>query len=497
MKIGRNQPCPCGSGKKYKKCCLGKEGDPAANVDQSQFGRHILRRTEESMIQRLLDYAADEFGEELFQEGWADFMIWGEYEVEEDLLQEFEAVFAPWLVFDWDIADFLEDPYPEGDEAMPELPLKTIAMLYAEEQEDTLDSYQKRYLEAVSRAPYSYYQVVGVAPGQSLTLKNLLIPETVTVSESQAATEEVKGCILLTKVVCLDGVCVMVGAFPVPVPPEYHSFLIDLRGHISDAHGGLTQERLREYELELRRLLFSIIEKTGDSHTPQVSNTDGEPLVPTKLLYELKCSPAEAFHCLKSLAAGEKESDILAGAAYDRSGELASVQFSWLKKGNARNAGMPNTVMGNLTIEKDRLTVEVNSENRSRIIQDEIQSRLNNKAVYKNSVLTSVEKMLEGKSAGEGGAEFEKNARAQEELMQIPEIRQQISEMAQKHWEDWVDTPIPMLDDMTPRQAAKDPVGREKLEGLFLHYEAMQKNQPGNPFHVDIEQLKKMVGYQE
>jgi hypothetical protein len=24
-KIGRNEPCPCGSGKKYKKCCLGKD----------------------------------------------------------------------------------------------------------------------------------------------------------------------------------------------------------------------------------------------------------------------------------------------------------------------------------------------------------------------------------------------------------------------------------------------------------------------------------------
>ena len=23
-KVGRNEPCPCGSGKKYKKCCLGK-----------------------------------------------------------------------------------------------------------------------------------------------------------------------------------------------------------------------------------------------------------------------------------------------------------------------------------------------------------------------------------------------------------------------------------------------------------------------------------------
>ena len=24
-KIGRNEPCPCGSGRKYKRCCLGKE----------------------------------------------------------------------------------------------------------------------------------------------------------------------------------------------------------------------------------------------------------------------------------------------------------------------------------------------------------------------------------------------------------------------------------------------------------------------------------------
>jgi uncharacterized protein YecA (UPF0149 family) len=23
-RIGRNDPCPCGSGKKYKKCCMGK-----------------------------------------------------------------------------------------------------------------------------------------------------------------------------------------------------------------------------------------------------------------------------------------------------------------------------------------------------------------------------------------------------------------------------------------------------------------------------------------
>ena len=27
MKVGRNEPCPCGSGKKYKHCCLNKDAD--------------------------------------------------------------------------------------------------------------------------------------------------------------------------------------------------------------------------------------------------------------------------------------------------------------------------------------------------------------------------------------------------------------------------------------------------------------------------------------
>jgi len=30
MKVGRNDPCPCGSGLKYKKCCLPKEEEQEA-----------------------------------------------------------------------------------------------------------------------------------------------------------------------------------------------------------------------------------------------------------------------------------------------------------------------------------------------------------------------------------------------------------------------------------------------------------------------------------
>ena len=37
-RVGRNQPCPCGSGKKYKKCCLAMEtGVPASGQRSPRF----------------------------------------------------------------------------------------------------------------------------------------------------------------------------------------------------------------------------------------------------------------------------------------------------------------------------------------------------------------------------------------------------------------------------------------------------------------------------
>ena len=44
LKVGRNDPCPCGSGIKYKKCCLGKEQDPLGNrLKEVYFKKHRIR----------------------------------------------------------------------------------------------------------------------------------------------------------------------------------------------------------------------------------------------------------------------------------------------------------------------------------------------------------------------------------------------------------------------------------------------------------------------
>jgi methionyl aminopeptidase len=43
-KVGRNDPCPCGSGLKYKKCCLGKkEISLPNNLEELYFKKHRIR----------------------------------------------------------------------------------------------------------------------------------------------------------------------------------------------------------------------------------------------------------------------------------------------------------------------------------------------------------------------------------------------------------------------------------------------------------------------
>ena len=49
MKIGRNAPCPCGSGKKYKKCCLNK-GKEQYLAEAIMYSLQNIKR--ESQIKR-------------------------------------------------------------------------------------------------------------------------------------------------------------------------------------------------------------------------------------------------------------------------------------------------------------------------------------------------------------------------------------------------------------------------------------------------------------
>lgn len=64
MKIGRNESCPCGSGKKYKKCCLDKS-------DEQRLAEAVLRSSEnlknEAHIKQCLHPNKDECDEKIIK----------------------------------------------------------------------------------------------------------------------------------------------------------------------------------------------------------------------------------------------------------------------------------------------------------------------------------------------------------------------------------------------------------------------------------------------
>lgn len=57
-KLGRNKPCPCGSGKKYKKCCLVK------NEEERRLAQEEKLYEKDVSLGRIDPFAGDEEWEE-------------------------------------------------------------------------------------------------------------------------------------------------------------------------------------------------------------------------------------------------------------------------------------------------------------------------------------------------------------------------------------------------------------------------------------------------
>jgi len=62
----RNDPCPCGSGKKYKKCCLPKDRIKSLPIDPYASGA-FSRKERDSAIEKLPRFAM----RPEFEEDWA------------------------------------------------------------------------------------------------------------------------------------------------------------------------------------------------------------------------------------------------------------------------------------------------------------------------------------------------------------------------------------------------------------------------------------------
>ena len=141
-----------------------------------------------------------------------------------------------------------------------------------------------------------------------------------------------------------------------------------------------------------------------------------------------------------------------------------------------------------MTIQKGLLTISVNSLQRA-----EKARKLINKYLGKLAQFSSFEKPLNDDVAKSTKKPKAVKGKEHEELMGIPEVQEALKEHFREYWKNWLDKKIPLLDNMTPREASKHEVGRKKLEALLLDFETDEKKEL-EPFAPNINELRQELG---
>jgi len=426
-KIGRNEPCPCGSGKKYKRCCLTK-GVQAFGFTPEE------RQTALSMLERFVE-------NELGQEDDAAYdSFYDQWDVRLDDLDSTwidlsEAVYNMWFYLDYRLS---------GDALVVDLLI---------DRNPLLDPGVLRYLELLRETALRLYEVIDLSPGESVTFRDILGGTKVTVCDRLGSRSLSRHSLVAARVIARG---------PSGQPEIESGFF-----HIPDLIREQTISQLSSYRKNYRREhpqagVTDFFKEMGpflhdawmscllDPPIPHLTNTDGEDLVITVIRFEVLDSAGleAALNSAKELA---REED---GTAWEWSG--------------ANQKGEPVT-LGLLVLKGEILELECNSVRRGERGRTLLDRLAAGKIRHRSTTHENIEmKIRERLRSGHSD-----NSRAtQEDLPR--EVKEALTLDAQaRYYRKWLDETIPALDDHTPREAAVNAALRPKLIDLIHGLEGM------------------------
>jgi SEC-C motif/Protein of unknown function (DUF2384) len=472
-KIGRNDPCPCGSGKKYKRCCLAQES--AAHSFWAQ-----QRSTSEQLTRDITNFAESKFGDQI-KVAWQDFNL-TDLPVSFDAYPDEQQIFMPYFLFQW-------DPQRPRTGKSASRRGGIVTRWYELEKGKILSDLQRLLLEQATTQPFSFLEVLWSKAGDRIGLRDILLGTETEVVERSASRTLQEGDIVYGHIWNLQTLSILGCVAPIPIPPRWKGDVLGLRRKlrkkVAKQNRDLTSDDLARNADAIRLTYLTI--RDGLYTPPQLANTDGDPLVFHTLKFRIE-SPERAFEALASLAFGQSKEELLEDGEFGKDGKLQRIEFDWRKKGNAKIPSWDNTVLANIKIAGRFLIAEVNSENRAKRLQAEIEKRLDASAVHQGTSAKTAEEML---------AKAPKRPRApdgddlEQALLHDPEARGHFQQIIQKQVEDWVYQKVPALGGRTPLQAVQDPDGREIVESLLLDWERRGSYQAG--IRPDFDAVRKLL----
>jgi len=439
-KVGRNDPCPCGSGRKYKKCHL--PVDQAERASQRKSAKdHDL---DGELARELGEYAMLRFGSE-----WRRFT--------KDFVDASEALqlAVPWSVYQYRV---------QG---------QTVLEWYLEEHGQRMSRAERGWLGAQQAAWLSVWEVTHVEPGQSITLRDLLSHEERCVREASGSRTLVVRDALLARVVDHEGVSLVCGAHPRPLPP------VDAAEVVRRARGRLRRkravpvERLREEAFGrylIKRWEEAVFELDCRAEIPpELHNTDGDLLLLTTDHFEIE--PASRAEVESRLAGME-------GVEVDESEEDAAV-YVFLTPGNPLHASWENTVIGRARLAGAALRLETNSRERADALRGRVEAACGD--LLRHRAREHADPLSPAVAAAAPGSTPETPP---------PEVEQLLLDFKRRHYAEWLDQAIPALDGLSPREAVRTAQGRDAVDVLLKDMENHEQRSSG-PDAFDFGELRR------
>jgi hypothetical protein len=446
-RVGRNDPCPCGSGRKYKKCHLAS--DEQRRASQAQATRdHDL---DGKLVNELGRYAKRRFGSE-----------WGRFVADFDDPEHALQLAMPWSLYVYRV---------QG---------RSVAEHYVEERGSRLTAEERAWLTAQLAAWLSVWEVEAAEPGKSVTLRDLLSGEQRHVREASASQTLVVRDAVLARVVDYEDVSLMCGAHPRPLPPLAAAEVVRrARGRLRRKRA-VPVERLRDegfgrYLIEAWEDEVAELDERA-SKRPDLRNSDGHRVVLTADHFEVERGGRAR---VEGRLAGVEGLELEQPGAEADDGESVYV-FS--EPGRGSHAALERTLTGRLCVTDDKLRLDTNSRERA----DALRARVEKACP---GLVRHVAREHTGPFAPGAGA-----ARpASPEEVPPAEAQQLVLEYKRRHYADWPDHPLPALGGLTPRAAIRTAEGRRAVDTLLKDMENTERRSAGE-YAFDFGELRRALG---
>ena len=471
-KVGRNAPCPCGSGKKYKKCCLPKE-------EAERQGKTSATPRELELRDRLLSFSAKEKYKKDFEKAYS--LYWRRpfrepLVMDEDKEEEF-GLFLDWFIHDFKLGNGL-----------------TIIEEFYRAPDEKFSSEERSLLRYEMDSYSSIYEVISVTPEVGLKLKDLITEEELDTLEVRGSRAMAKWDVIFARVIKMGPINKFSGVINLIPRREKEDILSSVRSAWEKFKGETGKMEWSYFAKSNAQIIYHTIQDQPRVE-PVLVTEEYHRIVSAKAVFE-----AKNFSSISYLLSQEFDFFL------DEEKEGEKIQWAWLKRGKSKDWGggeleehsivlksemiqgkgeLTWVSLGTVTLTPEKLELWCISKPRLDRGKKRLQEILGADIQHRGDTYEDMMKKATGKPKRASSLEDE----------EIPEKLLPIFSRKMEEWvTKWLDEKLPALDGKTPREAVRTPEGRKKVEELLKDFENMEerKRREGKPY-IDILVLRQML----